>query len=130
MTTPQQQQQTTLYGQPAPPPDRKPEPPLVAPQAGSELDDLLTQLVAAEAQKAEAEARVTAIKDRIKVTLTALYPRIPVIDIAPGQYRPALRLAWRTPRGLDTDRMKREARQVYDAFLVWQKPYWELRKRG
>lgn len=123
-----QPQQYAVPGQPAPPP--KPEPPLVTPAPGDPLDELLGQMAAAQAQADEAKARLDAIRDRIKVMLTAAYPRIGTIDIAPGQYRPGYRLAWRTPRGLDTDALKREARDVYNRFLVWQKPYWELRKRG
>ena len=126
MTQPQQYAQP---GQPAPP-SQPPPPLLVTPEPGSPLDDLLSQREAAIARVEEAEAYLEAVKDRIKVILTGAYPGVPVIDIAPGTHRPALRLAWRTPRGLDTDRMKREASAVYNSFLVWKKPYWELRKRS
>lgn len=125
MTQPQYAQP----GQPAPPAG-KPQPPVVTPAPGDPLDELLNQQVAAEARVADAEAALESIKDRIKIMLTAAYPGIGVIDIAGSQYRPAQRLAWRTPRGLDTERLKRDAREVYNAFLVWKKPYWELRKRG
>ena len=76
--------------------------PRVIPQPGTPLHELLGQREAARARLADAEARVKAIDAAIKNMLTAANPGVPVIDIGGDANITPLRLAWRTPRRLDT----------------------------
>jgi hypothetical protein len=109
------------------PPATPPPPPRVTPQPGSPLHELLGQREAAKAQAADAKARVDAIDKAIKNMLTQANPGVAVIDIAGDSALPPLRLAWRTPRRLDTERFRTEHKPLYDYYLKWGTPYWELR---
>jgi hypothetical protein len=109
------------------PPATPPPPPRVTPVPGQPLHELLGQREAAKAQLAEAKARVDTIDKAIKNMLTQANPGVAVIDIAGDSSVAPLRLAWRTPRRLDTERFKAEQKQMYDHYLTWGTPYWELR---
>jgi hypothetical protein len=102
-------------------------PPRIVPQPHTPLHELLGQREAAKAAVAEAEARLEAISSAIKNLVTQANPGIAVFDIAGDANIAPLRLAWRTPQGLDTDRFKTEQREMYRHYLIWKKPYWELR---
>lgn len=110
-----------------PPPADPPPPPRITPRPGTALHELLGRREAAKADEAEAKSRVKAIDSAIKNLLTQANPGIAVIDVTGDATIAPLRLAWRTPRRFDTDRFKTEQRPMYDAYLKWGTPYWELR---
>lgn len=129
---PPQQQYPQPVPQPVPqaagaaPP--KPPPFLITAQAGTPLTDLLDRREAARAELAEVAARVDSLTAAIKDQTTGAAPEgTAVIDIdSPGRGR--MRLAWRQGNRVDTERLKNEMRQVYDAYLKPGKGYWDLRK--
>jgi hypothetical protein len=68
--------------------------PQVIPAPGSRLEQLLDMRVTAEAAVTEAQARLEAVKSGIEAEVYALHPGCPVIDIAGGPNRKALRQRW------------------------------------
>lgn len=109
--------------QPAPVP---PPPPRYAPDPGSRADTLLDMLETAKAQAKEAANRVTAIKKAIENEATALYAGARVIEIPGKPGRPAYRLRWVTPKGVDHDILRERHLDVYNECLAWKTPYWQL----
>jgi hypothetical protein len=102
-----------------PVPASPPPPVRVTPEPGTPLHELL-------GQREAANDRVDAINKAIANILTHQHPGVGVIDIAAARMTP-LRLAWRTPRRLDTDRFRKEQAAMYDYYLKWGKAYWDLR---
>ena len=121
------------HGQPVPsappsPAPVPPPPPRYTPQQGSRNDSLLDMLETAKAQVKEAEARVTAIKKAIENEATSMFAGARLIEIPGTPSRPAYRLRWVTPKGVDLDELKARYLAVYNECLVWKTPYWQLEK--
>lgn len=120
-----QPQQAQPVPPPAPPP--KPVPVVIRAQEGSPLAELLDRRDAAKAQLKEIEGEVERWTAEIKTSLTSALEGAEVIDIdSPGRRR--LRLAYRQGWRVDTDRLRRELRDVWLAYRKPTKGYWELRE--
>lgn len=98
----------------------------IVPAENSLLDDLLTQLEAAEAAAREASDRAKSLKTRIESELTAAHPGIEVYDIQGSPFRSPRTLTWVNTVRLDTPAMKRLYPEIYSRLAVFG-GRWELR---
>lgn len=114
-----------------PPPVAPPKPPpyRITADAGSELDKLIAQRDMAKARAAEAKDIAETLDTRVKNYLSRLLPRgATEIEVAPGEHRPGIRMSFRRQRRLDNDRLKTEQPHIYNAYLKWGKPFFEINK--
>lgn len=105
-----------------------PPPVVVDPPADTRLATLHAAYADAQAAYNEAKARLDAIKDGIKLELTAAAPE----GTAQFELRgagTALSLAWQTSRRFDTKRFAREQPGVYDSYRV-ESGSWVLKSIG
>jgi hypothetical protein len=105
----------------------------VEPVAEGELEQLLIEFKKAKEQAAEGKEREEELKARIKGFLLTGVPEelLPDAYDIPGDPNgryPGFSLTLKGGRRLDTDTLKRLAPEVYEAYLVDQKPAWELRE--
>jgi hypothetical protein len=114
-----------------PPPVAPPKPPpfRITATSGSELDELIAQRDMAKARAAEAKEIADTLDARVKSYLSRLLPRgATEIEVAAGEHRPGIRMSFRRQRRLDTDRLKTEQPAIYNAYLKWGKPFFEISK--
>lgn len=103
--------------------------PQVSPVPGSRLEQLAVMLPQARAAAREAADRVKAIEDGIKAEVTAACPGQPVISIAGGPGRPALRLSYR-PGGwyVPAAALRDKHPAAWDELKTQRRGSWQLRE--
>lgn len=101
--------------------------PQVIPPSGSRLEQLLDMREAARAAFREAKNRLEAIEAGIKTDVAAACPGEPVIGIAAGPRRPALRLCWHEGTWyVPVESLREKHPEVWDELRTQKRGSWQL----